>query len=332
MSNVTPIIIQRENVADDTVAVKRWLKTSGDRIKVGDELFEIETSKALMSVEADQEGYLEILAVAGQEVAVGGKVALLHPTPFDTEGQETHGEGNRVEDKDGAGPLPLNDRPRFSSKASSLIQRNGLNPAIFDGYAFVREDDVIKQLETEDESTTDQVNMPENKTTGFLSEIVRSAKRRNRNFPLFAMNYLFRNYLMNIVTPLAPVGLIILMHRLRGVKVGKGCFIDPSAQVETAYPENIIIGDDVRITAHCVIMSHIKAPNYLQDKGLVPFVLKKVILEDHCFIGVNSVIMPGVRVGKAAVVCSGSVVICDVPPYTTVAGNPAKVIKRFPHS
>ena len=41
-------------------------------------------------------------------------------------------------------------------------------------------------------------------------------------------------------------------------------------------------------------------------------------------------IMPGVTVGKAAVVASGAVVLGDVPPYTMVAGNPARVIRRFP--
>jgi acetyltransferase-like isoleucine patch superfamily enzyme len=67
----------------------------------------------------------------------------------------------------------------------------------------------------------------------------------------------------------------------------------------------------------------------LRDTGLVATVLKKVTLEDHCFIGVNAVIMPGVTVGKASVVASGAVVTCNVPPYTVVAGNPAQVVKRF---
>lgn len=57
--------------------------------------------------------------------------------------------------------------------------------------------------------------------------------------------------------------------------------------------------------------------------------LQPVVIEDHCFIGVNSVIMPGVTVGKAAVVASGAVVVTSVPPYTMVAGNPAKVVKTF---
>jgi acetyltransferase-like isoleucine patch superfamily enzyme len=111
--------------------------------------------------------------------------------------------------------------------------------------------------------------------------------------------------------------------------MGKNCFVDPTAILETAYPENITMGNDVRITAQAVIMTHIKAPQYLRDKGMVPLTLKKVVLEDHCFIGVNAVIMPGVTIGKAAVVASGAVVTVNVPPFTMVAGNPAKDIKHF---
>ena len=111
--------------------------------------------------------------------------------------------------------------------------------------------------------------------------------------------------------------------------MGKNCFIDPTAIVETAYPENITIGNDVRITAGAVIMTHIKGPHYLRENGYVPLVLRKVVLEDHSFIGVNAVIMPGVTVGKAAVVASGSVVMNNVPPYTMVGGNPARVMKRL---
>jgi acetyltransferase-like isoleucine patch superfamily enzyme len=39
--------------------------------------------------------------------------------------------------------------------------------------------------------------------------------------------------------------------------------------------------------------------------------------------------MPGVTVGEGGVVTSGSVVLADVPPFTMVSGNPAKIVKRF---
>ena len=47
------------------------------------------------------------------------------------------------------------------------------------------------------------------------------------------------------------------------------------------------------------------------------------------FLGINAVVLPGVRIGKNAVVGAGSVVTVDVAARTVVAGNPASVIRRF---
>ncbi|RJX39005.1 antibiotic acetyltransferase [Paenibacillus pinisoli] len=52
------------------------------------------------------------------------------------------------------------------------------------------------------------------------------------------------------------------------------------------------------------------------------------IIESDAWIGMNAMIMPGVRIGEGAIVAAGSVVIKDVPPYTIVGGNPAKEIKK----
>jgi acetyltransferase-like isoleucine patch superfamily enzyme len=52
-----------------------------------------------------------------------------------------------------------------------------------------------------------------------------------------------------------------------------------------------------------------------------------VILEDYVVVGTRVTILPGVRIGKGAVVASGAVVTKDVAPYTVVGGVPAKYIK-----
>lgn len=57
---------------------------------------------------------------------------------------------------------------------------------------------------------------------------------------------------------------------------------------------------------------------------------KPIVIEDDAWIGGNTTILPGVRVGHGAVVGAGSVVTKDVPPMTVYAGNPAKFIKNIP--
>jgi len=53
-----------------------------------------------------------------------------------------------------------------------------------------------------------------------------------------------------------------------------------------------------------------------------------VIIEDYVVIGTRVTILPGVHIGRGAVVASGAVVTHDVPEYSVVAGIPAKIISK----
>src|SRR5215211_4451167 len=57
--------------------ILKWLKSDGDEVKRGDELVEIETDKANMTYEADQDGVLSISASEGDTLAVGEKIASI---------------------------------------------------------------------------------------------------------------------------------------------------------------------------------------------------------------------------------------------------------------
>ena len=84
----------------------------------------------------------------------------------------------------------------------------------------------------------------------------------------------------------------------------------------------IDIGNNVQIGPHVTIVTD---NHDLHDR----YVLKcrKVVIEDNVWIGADVKIMPGVRVGKNAVLAGGAVVTKDVPANAVAGGNPAKVIK-----
>lgn len=75
---------------------------------------------------------------------------------------------------------------------------------------------------------------------------------------------------------------------------------------------------------------------YYKDRGFVDSNLQITqksapIIEDDVWIGTNAVILPGVRIGRGAVIAAGAVVSKDVEPYACMGGVPAKCIKyRFP--
>jgi acetyltransferase-like isoleucine patch superfamily enzyme len=65
----------------------------------------------------------------------------------------------------------------------------------------------------------------------------------------------------------------------------------------------------------------------LKNWGVVS--MSPVIIGDKVWIGFNVIILKGVLVGEGAVIAAGSVVTKDVPPYSVVAGNPARVVKEL---
>jgi len=90
------------------------------------------------------------------------------------------------------------------------------------------------------------------------------------------------------------------------------------------------IGNDV-IMAQNIVLSGLNH-GYLDVKIPIrdqPCTTAEIVVEDEVWIGANSVITAGVRIGRHAVVAGGSVVTKDVPPYTIVGGNPARPLKAY---
>jgi acetyltransferase-like isoleucine patch superfamily enzyme len=112
-----------------------------------------------------------------------------------------------------------------------------------------------------------------------------------------------------------------------GLKIGDHSNIGPYAYIGcSGYIE---IGNNVMISPRVSIY----AENHVFDRTDIPMkeqgVKREFVrIEDDCWIAANSIILAGVTIGKGSVVSAGSVVTKDVPPYSVVAGVPARIIKQ----
>lgn len=115
-----------------------------------------------------------------------------------------------------------------------------------------------------------------------------------------------------------------LCHRLMGVKIGKNVEIGYFVSIDMEHPEYIEIEDNVCIVNGAIIVGH--DHSYRYSRGL-PDRFGKVTIKSNAFIAGNAVILPGVTVGRRAIVGAGAVVTKDVPDDAVVIGVPARIMK-----
>lgn len=108
-----------------------------------------------------------------------------------------------------------------------------------------------------------------------------------------------------------------------GYNVGiSGCTISASKRIEIR--DHVMIGSGAIIAdsdAHNV--DPVKRRNGELSES------RPVVIEDNVFIGARAIILKGVTVGHDSTVGAGAVVTKSVPPYSVVAGNPAKIVRTF---
>lgn len=106
----------------------------------------------------------------------------------------------------------------------------------------------------------------------------------------------------------------------RNIKIGKGTIIGQNAFLDGR--DRLIIGNHVDIASDVMIYNSEHDINSDEFKATTG----EVIVEDYVFIGPRVIILPGVKVGRGAVVAAGAVVTRDVEEGMMVGGVPAKVI------
>ena len=133
----------------------------------------------------------------------------------------------------------------------------------------------------------------------------------------------------------------------RHFSLGRKSVIESFSCINNAVGD-VLIGDFTRIGLHNTIIGPVTIGNHVNlAQGVTITALNHnfenitlridqqgvstntVTISDDVWIGTNAVVLPGVTIGTHSVVAAGAVVTKDVPPYTIVAGVPAKVIKTI---
>lgn len=128
--------------------------------------------------------------------------------------------------------------------------------------------------------------------------------------------------------------------------VGKDVWIEPNLML--ARGKTVTLGDGVYINSNLTLIDDWKIdignhvliatgvticttghPLHYEARPNGEMFCKPVKIEDWAWIGSNVVILPGVTIGRGAVVGAGSIVTKDIPPMTLAVGNPCKVLREI---
>lgn len=159
------------------------------------------------------------------------------------------------------------------------------------------------------------------------------------------------NYVVNFIIVLLPSTRLFYFKRfllsLKGAKIGKNVRVCSSAKFlgngKLIIDENtwighecllistssISIGKNVDIAPRVFIgtgthLIEMNSPN-VAGEGIN----KDIVIENGVWIGANSIVLPGVKIGEKSIIGAGSVVVKDIPPYCIAVGNPCRPIKLW---
>lgn len=135
----------------------------------------------------------------------------------------------------------------------------------------------------------------------------------------------------SVICKLFPNSRAYLWRKI-GCRVGRDVRIGWDVFLDVDYAELLTIEDDVWIANRSIIFCHKRDMN-LYFKGNrykdVPQGKHPVLIKRGACISIGAMIMPGVTVGEGAIVGAGAVVTKNVPDWTIVIGNPARILKEI---
>lgn len=130
----------------------------------------------------------------------------------------------------------------------------------------------------------------------------------------------FKAFFLEVILRLPFNGPKIRLLKAMGANIGKNVYISAKAWIDPTYPELLTIEDNVFIGMEARILFH--------EFRIDEFRVGKVVLRSGCFVGGCAVIGCGTEIGEGATVAAGAMVGRDVPPHSTMIGNPGRIIHK----
>ena len=121
----------------------------------------------------------------------------------------------------------------------------------------------------------------------------------------------------------------ILSMRVLGYDIGRGVYFPDDLVVTMGYLNrgHLMLGDRVSIGPGCILVVTSHANNS-EVKSIIKAKKRRITIGNDVWLGAGVIILPEVTIGEKSIIGAGSIVTKDIPPYSVVVGNPAKVIKK----
>ena len=173
-----------------------------------------------------------------------------------------------------------------------------------------------------------RISLPYYTSKNIVEAIASGSKTRQSN----SLKFIFRktiNYLLWLLAYFCPINSVrVTCHKLRGVRVGKNVYIGMGCVLDHAYPEYVILDDNVSLTGNVYIVAHSKPTEYF--KGIFKSYVDPVIIRKNVFVGVNVTITAGVEIEEGCFISAGSMLFNSFKKKNTlIQGNPASEITQL---
>ena len=149
MKIVQEITVPQESVNDKSLNVVGINFANGDFVKKGETIIELETSKTILTLEAEYDGYIKYFCKIGDEVEINQKIIILTESKLIEEISldHSHKEVSKSENKI---KKDISFSSVFSKKALELIEKNNLKKSDFDHLDFITENDIQFKISPQD--------------------------------------------------------------------------------------------------------------------------------------------------------------------------------------